>query len=68
MTKDVNGTTVTTESRQGPLRVRIPGFISDEDVGLGDIIMRQTSYVGIKPCRACERRAATLNRWLVFTR
>jgi hypothetical protein len=49
-------------------RMRVPGFISDEEVGLGDLMMRTTSYVGIRPCGGCERRAATLNRWLLLTR
>jgi len=48
-------------------RVRLPGFISNEDVGLGDIIKRITYTFGVSPCGGCERRAATLNRWLVFS-
>jgi hypothetical protein len=51
-----------------PHRVRLPGFVSDEDIGLGDVIKRATSYFGIRPCGGCESRAAALNRWLVFTR
>ena len=47
-------------------RVRLPGFVTDEDVGLGDVIKRVTHTMGIKTCGACERRAATLNRWLRF--
>jgi hypothetical protein len=48
-------------------QVRLPGFISDEEAGLGDVIKRATSYIGIKPCGGCERRAAALNRWVTFT-
>jgi len=48
-------------------RVRLPGFLIEEDVGLGDVVKRATSAVGIRPCGGCERRAAALNRWLVFT-
>ncbi len=48
-------------------RVRMPGFIIEEDVGLGDVIKRATSSLGIQPCRGCTRRAATFNRWLVFS-
>lgn len=48
-------------------RVRLPGFISDKEVGLGDVIKRATSAVGIKPCGGCARRAAALNRWMVFS-
>jgi hypothetical protein len=50
-----------------PYRVRLPGFITEEEVGLGDVIKRATSSVGIKPCGGCERRAAALNRWLVVS-
>jgi hypothetical protein len=49
-------------------RVRLPGFVTDEQVGLGDAIERMTSYVGFRPCGACKRRAAALNRWMVFTK
>ena len=48
-------------------RVRLPGFVTDEDIGLGDVLKRATSYFGIKPCGGCARRAAALNRWMVFT-
>ena len=50
-----------------PYRVRLPGFISDEDVGLGDVIKRATSALGIRPCGSCARRAAALNSWLTFS-
>ena len=50
-----------------PYRVRLPGFVSEEDVGLGDAIKRATSTVGIIPCGGCGRRAAALNRWMVFS-
>ena len=49
-------------------RVQLPGFITDEDIGLGDVVKRVTTAIGIKPCGGCERRAAALNRWVVFTR
>jgi hypothetical protein len=48
-------------------RVRLPGFVRD-DIGLGDVLKRGTTALGIKPCGGCERRAAALNRWLVLTR
>jgi hypothetical protein len=50
-----------------PHRVRLPKFITDEEIGLGDVIKRSTSYLGIQPCGGCGRRADALNRWLVFT-
>lgn len=55
------------EKSQDQARIRLPGFISDEDVGLGDVIKRATHAFGIKPCGGCERRAAMLNRWLSFS-
>ena len=48
-------------------QVRLPGFITDEEIGLGDVIKRATYAMGIKPCGGCARRAATLNRWVMFT-
>ncbi len=53
--------------RDSPHRMRLPGFITEEEIGLGDVVKRTTSYFGIKPCGGCERRAAALNRWLIFT-
>ena len=50
-----------------PYRVRLPGFITDKEIGLGDLIKRSTSYLGIRPCGGCRRRAQALNRWMVFT-
>ena len=51
-----------------PYKIRLPGFLSDEEMGLGDVIKRVTSTVGIRSCSGCERRAALMNRWLVFSR
>lgn len=48
-------------------RVRLPGFISDQEIGLGDVIKRATYAIGVKPCGGCERRAKALNRWMVFS-
>jgi hypothetical protein len=55
-------------AKHEPLRVRLPGFVSDEQIGLGDVVTRITYAAGIKPCRGCAQRAAGLNRWMVFTR
>lgn len=51
-----------------PLRIRLPGFVKEDDIGLGDLIKRVTYAVGIKPCSGCERRAALLNRWVRLQR
>ena len=53
--------------RQAAFKVRLPGFVSDTDVGLGDALKRATTYLGIAPCRACDRRAAALNALVTFT-
>jgi hypothetical protein len=55
------------KSTREPYRVRLPGFISDEDIGLGDLIKRATSAMGVRPCGGCERRAAALNRGVSFS-
>lgn len=53
-------------SQSQEARVRLPGFINDEDVGLGDAIRRVTDSAGIRRCRGCDRRAEILNRWVKF--
>ena len=49
-------------------RIRLPGFIKEEEIGLGDVIKRVTYAMGIKPCAGCQKRAAALNRRMRFTR
>jgi len=68
MTKTSEGNHSPDQSEHSPRRVRLPGFMTDEDIGLGDVVKRATSYLGIKPCGGCERRAAAMNRRIVFTR
>ncbi|GAA2145976.1 hypothetical protein GCM10009760_35230 [Kitasatospora kazusensis] len=51
-----------------PRRIRLPGFVGDEDVGLGDALKRVTYTMGFRrPCGGCERRAAMLNRRVVLS-
>jgi hypothetical protein len=47
--------------------VRLPVFVSDEPVGLGDVVKRATSSIGIGPCGGCADRAARLNQRVAFT-
>ncbi|MGW2306144.1 hypothetical protein [Streptomyces sp. NPDC001809] len=54
------------DAARTPVRVRLPGFVDDE-VGLGDLVKRVTHVAISRPCHGCERRAATLNRWLILT-
>jgi len=49
-----------------PRRVRLPGFLVDDDTGLGDVIKRATRIVGLAPCGGCAQRAIQLNRAVVF--
>ena len=55
-------------SKDKPFRIRLPGFVRDEEIGLGDVVKRVTYAAGIRPCGGCEKRAAALNRRVVFTR
>lgn len=55
-------------SERRPHRVRLPGFLIEDEIGLGDLIKKTTYGMGIKPCGGCERRAAALNRWMSFSR
>jgi hypothetical protein len=50
-----------------PHRVRLPGFVADEPIGLGDVVKRATTRAGVRPCGGCAERAHRLNSWLVFT-
>jgi len=51
-----------------PHRMRLPGFLIEEEIGLGDAIKRVTYAIGINQCGGCQKRAAALNRWMVFSR
>jgi hypothetical protein len=51
-----------------PHRVRLPGFLIEDNIGLGELIKKTTYAMGIKPCGRCEKRAAALNRWMTFSR
>jgi hypothetical protein len=51
-----------------PYQVRLPGFLIEEEIGLGDAVKRITYALGIKPCGGCEKRAAAFNRWMRFSR
>ena len=54
--------------QRSPYRVRLPGFAADRSVGLGDAVSGVARALGFRPCGGCARRAAALNRWVVFTR
>jgi hypothetical protein len=55
------------QSERTAHRVHLPGFVTDEDIGLGDVLKRMTYAVGIRPCGGCERRATALNSFMSFS-
>jgi hypothetical protein len=67
-----SGRTMEDSQRPEPRRrrsapIRMPGFLFDEELGLGDMVKRATYALGITPCSTCEQRAAALNRLVVFS-
>ncbi len=53
-----------------PLMLRVPMFAGKtlrQPVGLGDVVKKATSAVGIRPCGGCNKRANALNRLVMFT-
>ena len=67
MKKELKNSADADQDEHPTYRVRLPGFVTDEEIGLGDLIERTASYLGIRPCGGCGQRAAALNRWLAFT-
>ncbi len=54
--------------RPGPPHLRLPGFVREEAIGLGDVISRTAAAIGVRPCGGCVRRAEALNRWMTVGR
>src|ERR1044072_6344601 len=50
-----------------PREVRLPGFLVEEEVGMGDAIKKATSWAGLKPCGGCAQRAAALDQRVVLS-
>jgi hypothetical protein len=67
MTKQIGSDDHPPQAERPSHHVRLPGFIGDEEIGLGDVIKRATSYFGIQTCGGCEQRRIALNRWMSFT-
>ena len=60
--------TIQQETERTARRVRLPGFVlNEEEIGLGDAVRGLTYALGVKPCGGCEKRAAALNRWITFS-
>jgi hypothetical protein len=65
---ETNGQNRSENRQPQPFRLRLPGFLIDEEIGLGEAIKRATFGIGLKPCGGCEERATVLDRWVRFTR
>jgi hypothetical protein len=50
-----------------PYHVRLPGFVAEGEIGLGDLVGKAAAYAGFRPCGGCLRRAAVLNEWFMFS-
>jgi len=55
------------DEHRAKFSMQLPRFVADEPVGLGQVVKRVTSSLGVRPCGACERRAARLDQLLRFT-
>ena len=65
--KSASPTGATESTRSDAWKVRIPGFIVDQEIGLGDAIARASAFLGIRPCGGCSARAEAFNRRVVLT-
>lgn len=54
------------EAARAKYRIAVPGLVSGE-VGLGDVVGRAASLVGIASCEGCRHRARALNSWVKFS-
>lgn len=50
-----------------PFEIRLPRFVTEREVGLGDAASRAARAFGLRPCGGCARRAEAMNRWAVIT-
>ena len=41
-------------------RIRLPGWSANMEVGLGELIKRTISRLGIQACDSCNRRASRI--------
>jgi hypothetical protein len=66
LTKKIDDRAPHAAGERQPHRVRLPGFVGDDEIGLGDAVKRAATYFGARPCGGCEQRRAALNRWMTF--
>ena len=67
MTKQIDNRDHPNKGERPPRQLRLPGFVTDKEIGLGDVVKRATTYFGIQSCGGCKQRQVALNRWMVFT-
>jgi hypothetical protein len=62
MTDDTSQATASGTKERQPYRVRLPGFVRDQDVGLGDAVTGATSMLGSSLARvaSCAPRRSTV--------
>lgn len=53
-------------SARRPVVIRLPGFVTDQEIGAGDALKRLSYRVGIRPCGGCANRAQALDQRLRF--
>lgn len=46
--------------------IQVPFLGPEQSVGLGDLVAKVTTSVGITPCEPCEKRRARMNAWVVI--
>ena len=51
------------EPERRPHNMRLPMFVADEPVGLGDVLKHATSTIGIRPCGGCAKRGGARTVW-----
>jgi hypothetical protein len=47
-----------------PIRIPVPGLRTG--VGLGQAVKKVTTSLGVRPCGGCEKRAAAMDRRVMF--
>jgi hypothetical protein len=66
MGQDLEGRALDGEGRSAR-RVRLPGFVGDDGIGLGELAERITHALGVTPCGGCQKRARRLDRWITVS-
>jgi hypothetical protein len=70
MTPNSNAPNSEAEAAGDPVRVRIrlPGGVVKDEIGLGSLLARMFAAAGVPPCADCEKRAEALDHLVVFSK